>query len=166
MDLRSFLSVLESNGKLQKVGTEVDKDWELSCIARHVAGMPAAQRYGLLFENTKGFDIPVAVGLFASRDLYAMALGVRGIGEVRQLWLDALAKPIPPVVVATGPCKEEIERGNEVNLLKFPVPVWTPGLDPAPYLTAGCIVMKDPETGNRLGSPREVKNRNAGMRTM
>ncbi len=149
MDLRSFLNLLESKGRLQKVGAEVDKEWELSCIARHVARMPAAQRYGLLFEKPKGFDIPVAVGLFGSRDLYAMGLGVSGIDEVRQLWLDALAKPVPPVMVGTGPCKDVVLRGKDVDLLKFPVPVWTPGLDPGPYLTAGCVLMKDPETGIR-----------------
>lgn len=149
MDLRSFLEVLEGKGKLQRVRTEVDKEWELSCIARHVAYMPAAKRYGLLFEKPKGFDIPVAVGLFGSRELYTIGLGVADINEVRKRWLDALAKPIPPVNGASGACKEQIQKGDKVDLLQFPVPVWTPGLDPAPYLTSGCIVMKDPETGVR-----------------
>ena len=149
MDLRAFLKALESNGRLQRVKTEVDKDWELSCIARHVACMPAPKRFGLLFEKPKGYDTPVAVGLFGSRELYAMGLGFRSIDDVRKRWLDALAKPIPPIVVSNGACKEQVQIGDDVDLLKFPVPIWTPSLDPAPYVTAGCIVMKDPETGVR-----------------
>ena len=63
MDLRSLIKVLEEKGRLHRVRAEVDKDWELSCIARQVAYQPAAKRYGLVFEKPKGFDIPVAVNL-------------------------------------------------------------------------------------------------------
>ena len=49
--------------------------------------------------------------------------------------------------VKTGPCKENIMRGKDVNLLKFPIPTWTPGSTPAPYLSAGAVIQKDPETG-------------------
>jgi 4-hydroxy-3-polyprenylbenzoate decarboxylase len=31
----------------------------------------------------------------------------------------------------------------------LPIPISTPGFDNAPYLTAGCWITKDPETGVR-----------------
>ena len=149
MDLRNLIETLERNGKLHRVKAEVDKDWELSCVARHVAYLPTEKRYGLLFERPKGFNIPIAVGLFASRELYALALGVNKIKDIYERWSKALSKPIPPVEVNTGPCKEQIQVGDKVDLAELPIPTWTPGLDKAPCISAGCVVTKDPETGIR-----------------
>lgn len=39
--------------------------------------------------------------------------------------------------------------GAEVKLDAFPIPSWTPGHDVGPYVTAGCVVTKQPETGER-----------------
>ena len=38
-------------------------------------------------------------------------------------------------------------RGDAVDLLRFPIPTWTPGGDAGAYLSAGAVVQKDPETG-------------------
>ena len=75
-DLRHYLEILEQKGKLRRVKKEVDKDWELACIARWVfQSLPENERYGLRFENVKGFDVPVVLGaLGASREVYALAL--------------------------------------------------------------------------------------------
>jgi UbiD family decarboxylase len=62
-------------------------------------------------------------------------------------WMTALTSPIEPVLVATGPCKQNIKRGKDVDLLNFPVPIWTPGQDGGAYLSAGAVVQKDPDTG-------------------
>jgi len=59
-DFRDYLSALEGKGKLKRITVEVDKDWELSTIARTVTTMAAPQRYGLLFENVKGYKTPVS----------------------------------------------------------------------------------------------------------
>ena len=91
--------------------------------------------------------------LGASRDLYAVALGIEASNgrldkeAVHQKWMQALVKPLEPTVVKTGPCKQNIMRGEAVDLLQFPIPVWTPGHDAGPYLSAGAVVQKDPETG-------------------
>jgi 3-polyprenyl-4-hydroxybenzoate decarboxylase len=56
-------------------------------------------------------------------------------------------QPIKANVVKTGPVFENIERGNEVDLMKFPVPRWHAG-DGGRYLgTAHLVVTRDPETG-------------------
>ena len=162
MDLRSFIETLEHNGKLHRVKAEVDKEWELSCIARHVAHLPAEKRYGLLFENPKGFSIPVCVGLFASRELYAIGLGGAKIEDAYRRWDEALSKPLPPKMVSNGPCKQRIQTGDQIDLNKLPTPTWTPGLDKAPYISAGCVITKDPETGTpNVGTYRlMLKGRN------
>ena len=44
-DFRDYLTALEGRGKLKRVTGVVDKDWELSAIARTVTTMAAPQRY-------------------------------------------------------------------------------------------------------------------------
>lgn len=152
--LRDLLVHLENIGKLQRVTKLVDKDWEIACITRQVMYQPPEKRYALLFDNISGFETPVATNtLGASRDLYATALGVPfhegriDKDALREKWIRALSAPIPPVVVKTGPCKQNIMRGKDINLLRFPIPTWTPGLDAGAYLSAGAVIQVDPDTG-------------------
>jgi 2,5-furandicarboxylate decarboxylase 1 len=152
--LRDLLGHLEQIGALQRVKQKVDKDWEIACITRLVMSMPPEKRYALLFENIDGFETPVATNtLGASRALYAVALGVASRNgqidkeAIHTKWTQALANPLKPIVVPTGPCKENILKGKDVNLLKFPVPTWTPDQDGGAYLSAGSVIQKDPETG-------------------
>ena len=49
--------------------------------------------------------------------------------------------------VDTGPCKEVIQSGKDIDALAFPIPVWTVGQDPSPYLTAPQVFSVDPYTG-------------------
>jgi 2,5-furandicarboxylate decarboxylase 1 len=154
--LRDLLSHLERIGKLQRVTRPVDKDWEIACITRQVMYQPPERRYAILFENVAGFKTPVATNtLGASRELYATAIGaVSSNGQVDKeaihaKWMRALAAPVEPIIVKTGPCKENIMRGDDVDLLKFPIPTWTPGKDAGSYLSAGAVIQKDPETGTQ-----------------
>src|SRR5262245_33449173 len=106
-DLREYLGVLQDRGLLHRVGKEVDKDWEIAAVARVLfQRVPSTQRPAILFEKVKGFDIPVVAGVLgASWSVYALALGttVQGIADK---WTHAQKKPIDPVLVSSGPCKE------------------------------------------------------------
>jgi UbiD family decarboxylase len=152
--LRDLLAHLESIGKLRRISAAVDKDWEIACITREIMQAPPDRRYAVLFENVTGFDTPVATNtLGASRDLYAVALGVPSDGgridksAIHDKWVKALGAPLEPVLVSSGPCKENIVRGGDVDLLTFPVPTWTPRQDGGAYLSAGAVIQKDPDTG-------------------
>jgi len=37
--------------------------------------------------------------------------------------------------------------GSDANLFSIPAPVWTPGRDGGPYLSAASVITKDPDTG-------------------
>src|SRR3989304_7558250 len=162
-DLRNYLEILEEKGKLKRIKKEVDKDWEISSIARCMfQGLPEEERYALLFENIKGFNIPLVTAAFgASREVYALALGTTP-ENIYQKWGEAHKKPIPPVKVSTGPVKEVIKKGNDANLYEMPVPIWTPSRDAGPYITAPCVITVDPETGiQNMGTYRmQVKSKN------
>jgi 4-hydroxy-3-polyprenylbenzoate decarboxylase len=148
-DLREYLDVLERKGLLKWIENEVDKDWEISAIARVVSQQSPADRYALGFRRVKGYDTPVVVGIIgASRDVYATALQISGDKDsIINKWSSALANPVPSREVKTAHCQEVVLEGNEVNLHKFPIPTWSRGKDPNPYITAPCMISKDPETG-------------------
>jgi len=157
-DLTKFVEVLEKEGELVRVKVEVDKDWEISTVTRRMCflapGVPA-RRPALLYENVKGFDIPVLLGAFASEKRVALSLGIfekdpqTRRKKLREKFYDAYDYKCEPQIVKSGPCQENVLIGDKVDLLKFPVPTWTPHKDAGPYITAGGTISKDPETGER-----------------
>lgn len=163
-DLREYLKVLEDKGLLKWVDTEVDKEWEISAIARAVSQQPPSDRYALGFRKVKGYDIPIVVGtIAATREVYATALQIPGDQEsIIQKWSTALANPVKSEMVNDAPCQDVVLTGEDVDMYKFPVPVWVRGLDSNPYITAPCMISKDPETGiQNVGIYRmEIKGRN------
>ena len=146
-DMRDFLGALEAKGKLRRVQKEVDHTWELACLARWMfQALPEKERFGLIFEKIKGSKIPVMTGILgASRESYAMALETEP-DLINDKWVRALRHPIPPRQVGSGSSQEVVTTGDEVDLGKIPIPIWTPGKDGAPYLS--CVVIsRDANTG-------------------
>lgn len=149
-DLREFLSKLEASGKLHRITKPVDKDWEIAAVSRVAfERIPEAQRQALLFERVSGFEIPVVVGVLGgSRSIYCSALECVP-GEVHKKWSMAELHPIPPVRVPEGPVQENVFRDEKVDLYRLPIPTWTVGQDPGPYITSGYVVTEDPDSGIR-----------------
>ncbi|MDP0926619.1 UbiD family decarboxylase [Paracoccus onubensis] len=159
LDLQEHIERLEKAGLLTRIQTPIDKDAELHPLARwqFQGGLQEDQRRGFLFtdvRDSKGveYDIPVAVGVLAATPaIYAIGLGVSE-DQIGDVWVKAMANPIPPVEVETAPCQEMVITGEELRqhgrgLGSLPVPVSTPGFDSAPYFTATLCVTKDPENG-------------------
>ena len=147
LNLRSFLTHLERTGRLHRVSKLVDKDWEIACLARWaMESTPEKDSYALLFENVKNQSVPVAVNLFSTPEMYGAALGVHS-DELLIAWAKALDRPYKPVEVANGPVFDVIRTDTQLSLLELPAPVWTPGRDGGPYLSAASVITKDPDTG-------------------
>ena len=63
-----------------------------------------------------------------------------------QTYLDRKEKLIPPIRVNTGPCKENIILGDDVDVLKFPIPLIHGG-DGGRYIgTWHTVITKDPDS--------------------
>jgi UbiD family decarboxylase len=163
-DLREYILALEKKGKLRRVKKEVDKDWEIAAVCRQLfKKIPPSKRPALVFENVKGFKIPVVAGVLgASRDIYAIGLETDSVEGINRKWDHALGHPLPPRMVKDAPCKENIFHGRDVDITKLPVPIWTVGEDPGPFFTSPYVITKDPESGTRnVGTYRmEVKGPN------
>lgn len=158
-DLQEHIARLQERGLLTRVTRPINKDTELHPLARwqFQGGLDEADRRGFLFENvtdTAGnhYDIPVLVGgLAANPEIYATGLGLP-VEAIGRQWTDAIAGPIPPVLVEEAPCHEVVVTGEALTrpgegLSRLPVPISTPGFDAAPYLTATLCVTKDPHSG-------------------
>lgn len=172
-DLQEHIARLTERGLLTRVDRRIDKDTELHPLVRwqFQGGLREDERRAFLFTNVVGargekYDIPVLVGgLAASPEIYATGLGVP-VDAIGQLWVKAMANPIPPVLVEDAPCQEAVQTGAELSaegggLATLPVPISTPGFDSAPYLTATLCVTKDPENGiQNMGTYRAALKAN------
>ena len=150
-DLRDYLNVLTNKGLMKWVEEEVDKDWEITCIARKVFQQKPKKRFALGFKKVKGYSSPVVVGtIAASREVYAIALEMgHKVNQIISRWNQALTYLREPEILANGVCQEVVREGKQVNLNWFPIPTWTPEKDPGPYITAPCMITKDLENGTR-----------------
>jgi 4-hydroxy-3-polyprenylbenzoate decarboxylase len=134
--MREFLVALEAKGLLRRITKPVDRLWEPATLAKWMhQSLPKEARFGMLFENVTGFDIPLVSGaLGASRSTYAAALNVAP-EDINDAWVRACRYPMPPREVAAAPCHEVVHTGSAARLALLPIPVWTPGKDAAPYIT-------------------------------
>src|SRR5215468_11182321 len=100
-DLRDYIATLEKNGKLKRITKTVDKDWEIAAVCRQLFKKIApAKRPAVVFENVKGFNIPVVAGVLgASREIYALGLQTETVEGINRKWDYALGNPIPPRMV-------------------------------------------------------------------
>jgi 4-hydroxy-3-polyprenylbenzoate decarboxylase len=159
LDLQQHLADLEAKGLLIRIDRPINKDTELIPLVRwqFIGGMAEDQRRAFLFTNvvdSKGrkYDMPVVVGALASSpEIYALGMG-RPVEQIGDAWMEAISRPIPPVLTNDAPCQEVVTTGDALKnegLKALPVPVSTPGFDAAPYLTATLCVTKDPDSGIR-----------------
>ena len=146
MDLREFLKVLEEEHELQKIKVEVDPKHELGAICKIHNERPNSP--ALLFEHVKGHKIPVVGQLLATDKRVALALNLPR-ENVFDETVRRAAKPLPPRRIPQGPCQEIIFEGADVDLGNLPICTNNPN-DGGQYITAGHVIIKDPEYGNNL----------------
>ena len=163
-DLRDFIKKLEKGGELKRITVEVDPYLEMTEICDRTlrAGGPA-----LLFENPKGFDMPVLANLFGTPKRVAMGMGendvsaLRGVGEL----LAFLKEPEPPKgfkdawqkmpafkqvlnmapkEVRSAACQQVIIEKDDVDLYTIPIQTCWPG-DAGPLVTWPLVITRGPE---------------------
>ncbi|MBI4465415.1 MAG: UbiD family decarboxylase [Acidobacteria bacterium] len=150
-ELRTWLDRFEASGELRRIKAEVNWDREVGTIARRSF---TSKGPALLFENIQGHQATactkLATALLNKRSRLAMVLGFPPDATVRELVQYVRRKnreTIPPVEVKTGPVKDNIIRGGDVDLYQFPVPRWHFRDGGRYILTFAGIVTRDPDTG-------------------
>lgn len=163
--LSEYMDTLESVGKLHRVKTEVDTNLEIAEIMRRM--MYSGQSPAILFENVKGYDIPVLGNAFGTMDLLKTALNLSDFREIGKRITDLTKLKIPsnlfdklkmlprlselgeyaPKYLQSGAVTEIIEMEN-ANLNSLPILKSFPN-DAGKFITFGLTITKHPETGIR-----------------
>ncbi len=163
-DLREFIRVLEKNGELRRVTDEVDPVLEITEIADRAVkqGGPA-----LLFENPKGYGIPVLINAFAGMRKMELALEVNSVDDIAARIAEYLEMKTPqglvgklkmlpklaemgsffPREVKSGPVKEVIKKDG-FSLFDYPVLKCWPQ-DGGRFITLPLVFSRNPVTGKR-----------------
>ena len=130
-----------------------DWDLELSTLTELI-NERSKVRPAIVFDKIKGYPegYRVAVNLLSSLQRLALTMGMDPkIGEFDfvQRWRKQVKtlQPIEPRKVKSAPLFDNVQKGGEIDLLKFPVPRWHE-LDGGRYIgTDDLVVTRDPEEG-------------------
>lgn len=153
-DLREFLSKIEEIGELKRI-SGASWDLEMGCLAELIYHNDQESPPAILFENIPGYKgFRCVSGLTNSSQRLAVTLGFplsKKPLDIVQSYRDRMKvhKPIPPRVVAKedAPIYENVQRGDDVNVLKLPVPKLHE-MDGGRYVgTDDLVIMKDPDGG-------------------
>ena len=167
-DLREYIAELESRGLLKRITAEVDCQLEITEITDRVSKMEGSKNVALLFENVKGYDMPVLMNAFGSMERMAIAFGVEKLDDIADEMREILRLPyislshktdllsiIPmakkainfPKYVKKAPCQEVVITDNP-SLDKFPILKCWPQ-DGGSFITLPLVFTKNPKTGKR-----------------
>ena len=162
-DLRGLITLLEAQGELKRILTEVDPCLEVTeiCDRTLKAGGPA-----LLFERPKGSTIPLLGNLFGTTRRVALGMGeesvdaLRGVGQLlatlkepepprgmkdawEKLGVFRKALDMAPKSIKGAPCQEVVLEGAAVDLGHLPIQTCWPG-DAGPLITWGLVITRGP----------------------
>ena len=135
---RSVLDELDRRGELLVVEEEVDPVHDLSAMLSLVDA-----RAAVVFDRIKGHAMPAFGNILSGLDRIGLVLGVSK-EQIQDRLLAAIAAPIAPVMVQNAPVQEVAAESGV--LAHLPVPTFF-AMETGPYITAGLMVARDPETG-------------------
>jgi len=148
--MRSWLDQLDAAGELKRVTAKVDWDEEIGAIARANLSLAGP---ALLFENIKGYEVGRCTQFMTcgvgNRRKVALMLGLpaeTGDKEIVRHLKDTYRNPIEPVSVQSGPVKDVVLTGKDINLWEFPAAKWHES-DGGRFLDTFCgVITHDMET--------------------
>jgi 4-hydroxy-3-polyprenylbenzoate decarboxylase len=155
-DLREFITAVEKRGELAHV-RKAHWDRELGAVTEVLYRQKVEKSPLLLFDDIPDYPAGYrcAYGMFGSPYRLSLVLGMEpALSDDRKVMLDHYRnnikkgfKRVAPRTVADGPVLENIVRDQDIDLLKFPVPVHHED-DGGRYIGTACgVVTRDPDTG-------------------
>ncbi|WP_176086860.1 UbiD family decarboxylase [Martelella sp. HB161492] len=145
---RSLLSQLRVRSELVVIDEPVDTRFEISALLSL-----ADSRAAVLVNAVTGYDMPVFGNLLSNRDRIALALGIP-VDRIQQTLVDAISRPVAPVLVRQAPVQQHLVETD--IFARLPVPTFFEH-ETGPYITAGMIIARDPDTGRGNASFARLK---------
>lgn len=151
-NFRQFLERLRSENEMLDIRQPVD--------IRHIATLVDQSDKALFFHKVIGYDMPVVSGIIRTQKRAVLSMGCSSYAEIEHKLQRGIDHPIAPRYVETAPHKQVIQTGDEVDLLRLPIPM-SSIYDGGPMITAGVVIARDPELGLNSGIYRFlVKEKN------
>jgi len=141
MELAKFVNILEAKQLLTRISKPVDPKYEISTLMRMLDGRV------LLFDNVKGFTMPIIANVCSTRDLVAIGLGTNRDQLIGKL-TDAVDHPKKAKLVQA---EGYVSIGADLN--KLPILTHYPK-DRGPYISSGVVACNDKEYGVNLSYHR------------
>ncbi len=150
-DLREWISRVESIGELKRV-SGCDWQLEMGAVAEMIYQANPENPPAILFDKIKDYppEMTVLSGMTNSPRRLALTLGLPTPNhplDVVRAYRDRMKQfeLIPNVFVNGGPVLDHVDRDDDVDLFKFPVP-YLHELDGGRYIGTGdLVIMRDPE---------------------
>jgi 2,5-furandicarboxylate decarboxylase 1 len=144
-DLRVFLENFERlfPEQVLRIDRELSPVYEPTAV---IMELERSRSYPLVFfENIRGSAFSVVANVLATRQRLALALDVRE--EIAaNVFSRRIKSAVPPQRVPEAPFQKNRLISEEVNLNRFPILTHFP-VDAGPYVTAGLVMARDPESG-------------------
>lgn len=147
MSLRDFIQKVTETGDLVEIRRQADPYLEIAQVINKLDGKP------LLFSQVKGSDYRVVAGVCSARRYFALDLGVEP-ERLLAVLSEALAHPVAPALLDSGPCQEVVETEADLRTLPILTHLATDG---GPYVTSGVSVIKDPDYGRNVSFHRLMR---------
>jgi 4-hydroxy-3-polyprenylbenzoate decarboxylase len=144
---RSTLKYLDERGELLRIKKEISPDCEVAGVIKALdSSLP------ILFENVKGYNIPIAASIENNLDRFASLFNTTP-HEFYLKALEATKNPIPYKIVDDGPCKENVIRN--INDIRDILPIIKHSPEDAGFVVGGSqqLVML-PDGGTHLSNNR------------
>ncbi|NMO96402.1 UbiD family decarboxylase [Paenibacillus lemnae] len=146
-DLRTYLKNLTEAypESLQVVDQPVNPRFGITAYASRLA--QDGKYPGLLFTDVEGSEHSCISNVLTSYERIALYLGC-DVQDIPRVYGEKLQSPIPPTEIerSAAAVKEVVIEEQDVDLSKLPIPVHNE-LDGGPYLSAGVMVIRDPDSG-------------------
>jgi UbiD family decarboxylase len=150
-DLRDFITQIDALNALRRIDG-ADPHHEIGAITEVAAGM--ADCPALLFDRIKGYPpgFRILSNAVTNPQRAALALGIDpGLRPLDALkaWMEKRQTLAPqrPVEIANPPFLGNSTHGSDVDVTRFPAPVWHKQ-DGGAYIGSGSlVVMRDPDNG-------------------
>ena len=138
---RAALGRLDRERRLRKVSKAVSTEHEIAGIMKTLDGGEA-----LLFENVVGYEWPVVGNLFGSPENCEVCFDT-DLKGLRQIMSGAIDRQVPPEEGDSEVPAQQVVHTGKVDLEAM-FPALTHSLaDIGRFITAGVILVRDPETG-------------------
>ncbi|KZX15076.1 3-octaprenyl-4-hydroxybenzoate carboxy-lyase [Methanobrevibacter cuticularis] len=137
--MENFLKLLEEEYRILRIKEEVSTKYEAAKILRE---HPTKT---VILSNVEGYDIPIISGICNTREKIARSLGCT-ISEITQKIINSTTNPqkISKYNDLSNSNNEYTSKKADLNK----IPILTHyKRDGGPYITAGVVFAKDPETG-------------------